>query len=347
MSENRSSRTQTPRGRHFASLSLDLDNVWAYMMTHGDPGWEAYPSYLETLSEVVVEQLGRRNVTLTVFVVGRDASFEVNRPALQRLAAQGHEIGNHSFSHEPWFHTFSREQTEREIVEAEDHIEAATGRRTRGFRGPGFSLTAGMLEVLAARGYDYDATTYPTFLGPLARAYYLRHAPDLEGEELAKRAALFGSWRDGLRPLHPYRWAVSGRDLVEVPVTTMPVLRTPIHMSYLIHLAGLSRPLARLYLEIALTLARLRRVNPSFLLHPLDFLGGDRVTELGFFPGMALPTARKLELVDWALRRLGERFETVTVGEHARRALLGDLPLRPPPAEPDAQARADEASSGS
>ncbi len=333
------------RARPFASLSLDLDNLWAYMMTHGDPGWEAYPSYLETLSRVVVDQLGRRRVTLTVFVVGRDASLEINRPALERLAAQGHEIGNHSFSHEPWFHTFSRRQTEREIADAEGHIEAATGRRPRGFRGPGFSLTAGILEVLAARGYDYDATTYPTFLGPLARAYYLRHAPDLEGEELARRGALFGGWRDGLRPLRPYRWAVAGRDLVEVPVTTMPVFRTPIHMSYLIHLAGLSRPLARLYLEIALTLARLGRVNPSFLLHPLDFLGGDRVTQLGFFPGMAQPTARKLELVDWALRRLGERFETITVGEHARRALLGDLPLRPPPAAP--AARAVGASSGS
>jgi peptidoglycan/xylan/chitin deacetylase (PgdA/CDA1 family) len=321
------------KARPFASLSLDLDNLWSYMMVHGDPGWEAYPSYLETLSEVAVEQLGRHGVTLTVFVVGRDASIESNRPALERLAAQGHEIGNHSFSHEPWFHTFSRAQTEQEIARAEESIEAATGQRPRGFRGPGYSLTGELLEVLAARGYDYDATTYPTFLGPLARAYYLRHAPDLGAEERARRATLFGSWKDGLRPLRPYRWALPGRDLVEVPVTTLPILRTPIHMSYLIHLAGLSRPAARLYLEVALALARLGRISPSFLLHPLDFLGGDRVKELGFFPGMAQPTAWKLELVDWVLRRFGERFDIVTMAEHARRARLARLPVRPlPPA---------------
>ena len=29
-----------------ASLSLDLDDQWTYMKTHGDPEWEQYPSYL-------------------------------------------------------------------------------------------------------------------------------------------------------------------------------------------------------------------------------------------------------------------------------------------------------------
>jgi hypothetical protein len=27
-------------GKPLASLSLDLDNLWSYMKTHGDPGWE-------------------------------------------------------------------------------------------------------------------------------------------------------------------------------------------------------------------------------------------------------------------------------------------------------------------
>ena len=29
-----------------ASLSLDLDNQWSYMRTHGDAGWESRPTYL-------------------------------------------------------------------------------------------------------------------------------------------------------------------------------------------------------------------------------------------------------------------------------------------------------------
>ena len=30
-----------------ASISLDLDNQWAYMKVHGDKGWDDYPSYFD------------------------------------------------------------------------------------------------------------------------------------------------------------------------------------------------------------------------------------------------------------------------------------------------------------
>ncbi|MDQ3042129.1 MAG: hypothetical protein M3R11_07080 [Acidobacteriota bacterium] len=30
-----------------ASLSLDLNNKWSYMKTHGDAGWETFPTYLD------------------------------------------------------------------------------------------------------------------------------------------------------------------------------------------------------------------------------------------------------------------------------------------------------------
>ena len=30
-----------------ASLSLDIDNLWSYMKTHGDRGWEDLPSYFD------------------------------------------------------------------------------------------------------------------------------------------------------------------------------------------------------------------------------------------------------------------------------------------------------------
>ena len=30
-----------------AIVSLDLDNQWSYMKTHGDAGWESFPSYLD------------------------------------------------------------------------------------------------------------------------------------------------------------------------------------------------------------------------------------------------------------------------------------------------------------
>jgi peptidoglycan/xylan/chitin deacetylase (PgdA/CDA1 family) len=154
----------------YASLSLDLDNQWSYMKTHGDAGWQSYPSYLDAVVPRILEFLAARRLTITFFIVGQDAALPKNRAALAAIAAAGHEIGNHSFRHEPWLHLYSPAELDDELLRAEQAIEAATGVRTRGFRGPGFSLSEGTLETLCRRGYDYDATIFPNVLNPLARA---------------------------------------------------------------------------------------------------------------------------------------------------------------------------------
>jgi hypothetical protein len=58
-------------------------------------------------------------------------------------------------------------------------------------------------------------------------------------------------------------------------------------------------------------------VEPSLLLHPLDFLGCDDLTELGFFPAMNLGHREKLDSLCRFLDILGERFRVVTMAEHA------------------------------
>lgn len=299
-----------------ASLSLDLDNQWSYMKTHGDTGWESFPSYLDVLIPRVVEFLKARNLTITVFVVGQDAALEKNRVALRALAAAGHEIGNHSFHHEPWLHLYSEAEIEKELANAEEHIAQATGQQPRGFRGPGFSLSTTVLQVLARRGYQYDCSTFPTYLGPLARAYYFMTS-EFSPEEREKRNVLFGSVRDGLRSLKPYHWRLEEGTLTEIPVTTMPLFKVPIHVSYLLYLSVLSPLLARVYFRIALMLCRLTGTQVSLLLHPLDFLGRDDVPALSFFPGMGLASEQKLKVVDDALALLAEYYTVVTMRQHA------------------------------
>jgi hypothetical protein len=313
-------------GKPACSLSLDLDNQWSYMKTHGDPGWEALPSYLDIVVPRVLGVLEQRGWTITVFVVGQDAALERNHGALRALAAAGYEIGNHSFRHEPWLHLYTASEIEEEIARAETAIELATGQRPRGFRGPGYSLSSATLRVLAQRGYLYDASTLPTFLGPLARAYYFLKS-SLGDAERDRRKALFGGLKDGLRPLRPYYWKVEDGRLLEIPVTTMPVLRLPFHFSYLLYISAYSTRLATLYFRTALRLCRLTGIEPSLLLHPLDFLGRGEVSELGFFPGMKLDSAHKLNLLHEVFRHLDSRHDVLSMCEHARR-LQGSSTLR-------------------
>jgi peptidoglycan-N-acetylglucosamine deacetylase len=304
-----------------ASLSLDLDNKWSYMKTHGDAGWDAYPSYFEILVPRVLELLKKQNLTITFFVVGQDAALEKNAESLRSLSAAGHEIGNHSFRHEPWLHLYSDAEIETELRSAQEAIEKVTGYRPTGFRGPGFSFSPVTLATLKRLEYTYDASTFPTFLGPLARLYYFMSS-DLTKDELKTRKALFGKFSEGFRPLRPHRLSTDAGDIIEIPVTTMPLLKFPIHASYILYLSCYSTTLAMTYFRTALAMCRLTETPPSILLHPLDFLGGDDEKDLSFFPAMKLPGAKKLPVMERILSVLGEQFEVVPMREHAARFAL-------------------------
>lgn len=333
--------TPKPKKLPIASLSLDLDNQWSYMKIHGDPGWEELPSYLDLVVPRSLEVLQELGLKITYFIVGQDAALTKNRAALAMIPLAGHEIANHSFHHESWLHLYSEDQIEAEIAAAEQAIEQATGQRPIGFRGPGYSFSPAVLNVLARRGYLYDASTFPTYLGPLARAYYFMTSR-LSRAEREQRKALFGSFKDGLQPLKPYRWQLERDRLLEIPVTTMPIVKVPIHFSYVLYLSVFSPKLAIAYFRLALWLCRLTQTAPSLLLHPLDFLGCEDVPELAFFPGMSLPSYKKLAVLRRALHLLQRQFSVVPMCTHAQ--LMTDSaklplrqPLRPPLQQPIAE----------
>lgn len=283
-----------------ASVSLDLDNQWAYMKTQGLDGWQHFPSYLDLVTPRILELLAELQMPITFFVVGKDAALEKNHAALQSIAAAGHEIANHSFLHEPWLHLYSEAELVADFEQAETAIMQATGRRPQGFRGPGFSTSPAVRALLSQRGYCYDASLFPTVVGPLARAWFFMTS-QLPKEEKAKRSQLYGSFADSFSSLRPYEIAPG---LTEIPVTTAPLLRTPIHLSYLLFLSTVSEPLARLYWATAIQLCRLRGVAPSLLLHPTDFLDASDVPAMAFFPAMRLPASRKIGLVRHTLTSL-------------------------------------------
>jgi len=303
--------------RSIASLSLDLDNKWSYMKTHGDAGWESYPSYLDTVVPRVMDFLKSRSLKITFFIVGQDAALDKNTQALAQISSAGHEIGNHSFNHEPWLHLYSEPEIVDEFARTEDALEKATGQRPTGFRGPGYSLSPTVLKVLTERNYFYDCSTLPTYIGPLARAYYFFASKNMSAEEKEKRKQLFGKFSQGFQPLKPYSWQIGEKSLIEIPVTTLPVFKTPIHASYVIYLSTFSKALARAYWATALEMCRLTDTQPSLLLHPLDFMSGYDVPELKFFPGMNLPLEQKMEFVSEILEMFARKFEIGNMRRHA------------------------------
>jgi peptidoglycan-N-acetylglucosamine deacetylase len=300
-----------------AGVSLDLDNLWSYMKTHGDDGWKAYPSYYEIFVPYILDILKELDIKITFFIVGLDAMDERNKPYLTMISEAGHDIANHSFKHEVWINQYSNEQVAAEIENAEKAIYDATGKVTRGFRGPGFSWNESILEVLHDRDYLYDASTLPTFIGPFARMYYFRRS-DFSKVERQKRSNLFGPFSEGFRKLKPYLFKIKpGKRILEIPITTIPVLKIPFHMSYLIYISSISSWLMKGYLNFALFMCGITRTPISFLLHPLDIIGGDKIKELEFFPGMNIESERKILILKDVMKILMKNFKLVDMNSFA------------------------------
>jgi hypothetical protein len=300
-----------------ASFSVDLDNQWSYMKTYGDTHWQDYPSYLDIFVPKIVELLETLGLKITFFIVGQDAVLKENFDAIKLLVDKGHELANHSFNHEPWLKLYNKEKIEKEILTTEQSIMRIGEEKPVGFRGPGFSWSKDLLEVLIEHGYLYDATTLPTYLGPIARAYYFRN-PDLNTEDQQDRKDILGGFSEGMRPVKPYYWELTENNkLLEIPITTIPLIKTPFHMSYLLFLSRYSKLLMRMYFKFAITMCRYTHTEPSFVIHPTDLLTREQVPDMHFFPGMELTSDYKLTLLREVISQFSNKFQIVNMRCHA------------------------------
>ena len=85
-------------------------------------------------------------------MVGQDAALSRNHEALRQIAQAGHEIGNHSFNHEQWMHTFSEERLVEDLMRVEEALAPVTDQKPVGFRGPGFCNSPTLLLALKRLG---------------------------------------------------------------------------------------------------------------------------------------------------------------------------------------------------
>jgi peptidoglycan-N-acetylglucosamine deacetylase len=91
------------------------------------------------LTPKLLDLLAAHHIKATFFVIGENVAEHPD--VVARAAREGHEIGNHSWSH-PNLGKMSDEAVRRQVHRAEDAIKAATGLRPTLLRPPYGSLTA-------------------------------------------------------------------------------------------------------------------------------------------------------------------------------------------------------------
>jgi hypothetical protein len=166
---------------------------------------------------------------------------------------------------------------------------------------------------LSLRDYRYDSSLLPTSLGPLARLWK-RLKVDAKRKTDDAFMASYGN-RKGARALQkPFQWHDHQSRLIELPVTTMPYTRFPVHWTYLNFIADLSDGLARAYLHTHLGLLQYEKLQPQLLLHCTDFLGSDDPHVPQFIPGMKRDAKDNVAFLKATLAMYQNRYRLMPLG---------------------------------
>jgi polysaccharide deacetylase family protein (PEP-CTERM system associated) len=180
------------------ALTIDIEDYWSifsrdWLYTEAEPGDAVVRN-----TEWFLKTLAGHNVKATFFILGEVA--EKFPSLIRKIAADGHEISSHGFSHKQIFR-LTEEEFQREVANCRKLLEDITSSPILGYRAPAFSImpqTKWALEILAQEGFKYDSSIYP-----------------ISG----RRYGWPGFSRDICKIDLP-----SGRSIVEVPLSTVTIL---------------------------------------------------------------------------------------------------------------------------
>jgi polysaccharide deacetylase family protein (PEP-CTERM system associated) len=149
-------------GAHVFTVDVEeYFQVHAFASNVSMDDWDTLPSRVEQNVDEFLDLLGERDVYGTFFVLGWIADRHPD--VIRRLAAAGHEIASHGWSHRR-LTDMSRDEVREELRSSKRILEDLSGQSVRGFRAPGFSLTPGMewvFDALLEEGYLYDSSLFP------------------------------------------------------------------------------------------------------------------------------------------------------------------------------------------
>jgi len=121
---------KTPTEQNITFSSVHTDGPYIAMTFDDGPS--------ATLTPKLLDLLAARHIKVTFFVIGENVAEHPEIVA--RAAREGHEIGNHSWSH-PNFAKMSQESVRSQLQRTDDAIKNATGKRPTLMRPPYGSLT--------------------------------------------------------------------------------------------------------------------------------------------------------------------------------------------------------------
>ena len=146
------------------ALSIDVEDyfqVAALAPAVARDTWSQRESRVERNTDILLALLEERGLYATFFVLGWIA--ERHPTLVERIAAAGHEVASHGFSHQLIYGQTPAEFRE-ETRRSKELLQDLTGRPVIGYRAASFSITKQSLwalDVLLDLGFQYDSSIFP------------------------------------------------------------------------------------------------------------------------------------------------------------------------------------------
>jgi len=197
----------------YAAVALHLDSM---AQAAGYPEGYVDPTYRQVMDRFLT--LGREfGFPYSMYAIGRDLEDPFACERLRGLAADGHEIGNHTWNHHTDLGALPLPEMREEIVRTHDRLRDAAGITPRGFIAPAWCYSGQLMRLLSELGYRYDMSLFPSLL------YYpfvVKNALNHLGHGEKFRRVL--NRRDWLQPIVGSREPYLNNGVVVMPVPTAP-----------------------------------------------------------------------------------------------------------------------------
>jgi polysaccharide deacetylase family protein (PEP-CTERM system associated) len=143
------------------ALTVDLED-WHQLLHRRVTGRVRAPTqHVIADTHRLLDLLDEHAVHATFFVVG--AGAESYPELVREVARRGHEIGSHTYAHEPIYRQ-EPDEFRADVARSRQQLQDLTGQPVLGFRAPEFSvghLGHWAFAVLADVGFAYDSSVFP------------------------------------------------------------------------------------------------------------------------------------------------------------------------------------------
>jgi peptidoglycan/xylan/chitin deacetylase (PgdA/CDA1 family) len=229
-------------------MSVDVDS-WSsllnfYSIEHDADEVEHQVSVEKGL-DVLLDLFERNDVKATFFVPGEVAQRHPLK--IKEINEKGHEIACHGFLHERNECLLDTDVQRSRIEKSVTIVEEITHRRPVGFRAPCLRANDATLAILCEMGFKYDSSFLPMLI-----------------------PGQYGSLSFHLKP---HLITVAERTILEIPVSTNPLVPLPLSASWM-------RNFGLLHVKFGIRMLFGRGYPVMFYVHPRDVVNLPRIQDI-------------------------------------------------------------------